>query len=113
MSFRVVQFEQIRADLNVLIVRHHRTRNWFWRTGAASLVAAALWIIIYIFASKNAGVKESLAIIVGAFLMWLLFLWAFMLLRKLNQLTAEVKKLEFQLLESMSVESLGKDDSTG
>ncbi|MCP4678267.1 MAG: LapA family protein [Deltaproteobacteria bacterium] len=113
MSFRVVQLEQIRADLNVLIARHHRTRNWFWRTGAASLVAAALWIIISIFASENRGVKESLAIIVGAFLMWLLFLWAFMLLRKLNRLTAEVKKLEIKLIERMSVESLGGDDSTG
>lgn len=108
----VVQLEQIRADLNVLIARHQRTRSWFWRTGAASLVAAGLWIVISIFASKNEGVKESLAIIIGAFLMWLLFLWAFMLLRKLNRLTVEVKKLEVQLIERMSVERFDKDDST-
>jgi Na+/melibiose symporter-like transporter len=97
MESRVTDMEKVRSDLAVLIARHKRTRAWFWRTGIASLVAAMLWIIIYKFASENAGVRETLAILVGAVLMWILFGWAFFLLRKLNAITAQVKKLEKKL----------------
>ncbi|MDJ0765125.1 MAG: LapA family protein [Myxococcota bacterium] len=91
--------EQLRSDLTKLINKHRRTRTWFWRTGTASLVSAGLWIVIYTIASKEAGVKETLAIIVGAILMWILFLWAFFLLRKLNRLTAQVRRMEKQLID--------------
>ncbi len=97
MSSEVQNLEKVRSDLATLISRHRRTRAWFWRTGISSLVAAGLWIIIYQFASDNAGVKETLAIILGAALMWILFGWAFFLLRKLNLLTQEVKGLERKL----------------
>jgi hypothetical protein len=51
------------------------------------------------------GVTESLAIIIGAFLMWILFLWSFFLMRKLNRLTDQVKKLEDQLLALLAANS--------
>jgi len=103
------EIEQLRSDLTVLVARHRRTRVWFWRTGIASLAAAGLWILIYSFASTNAGVKESLAIIIGAILMWLLFLWSFFLLRKLNRLTVEVKHIERRLIAGLSKEHLEMD----
>lgn len=104
MDNEVKEVEQLRSDLTVLVCRHRKTRRWFWRTGAASLTGAGLWILIYTFASENAGVKESLAIIVGAFLMWLLFLWAFLILRKLNRLTQEVREIEKKLIEQIAAE---------
>ncbi|MCP4603219.1 MAG: hypothetical protein GY847_22340 [Proteobacteria bacterium] len=112
MSSPVSQFEKLRSDLLVLVIRHRRTRTWFWRTGAASLAAAGLWIIIYTFAADKAGVKETLAIIVGAILMWLLFLWAFFLLRKLNRLTDEIRRIEKRLIEQLSAGSLSIEDDT-
>lgn len=95
---------QLRSDLKTLVERHRKARRWFWRTGAASLAASGLWILIYTFASEHAGVKESLAIIVGAFLMWLLFLWAFLILRKLNRLTAQVRIVEKRLITQLARE---------
>jgi hypothetical protein len=93
------QLEQLRTDLLTLVARHRRTKIWFWRTGAAALVAAGLWIILYIFGSEQAGVKEQLAIMIGAALMWLLFLWSFFLLRKLGHITIEVRKLEGKIID--------------
>jgi O-antigen/teichoic acid export membrane protein len=98
MPSRSTQQEQIQASLAALIQTHRTTRIWFWRTGAAALTAAFLWILIYLLAPDNMGVTESLAIIIGAFLMWILFLWSFLLMRKLNRLTDQVKKLEYRLL---------------
>ena len=93
--------EQLRLDLKVLINRHRRTRRWFWRTGSASLAGAALWIVMYFAGSDEAGVHEKLAIIVGAILMWILFLWAFLLFRKLSRITQEVKSVEKKLMDVM------------
>ncbi len=101
--------EQLRSNLTALIARHRRTRVWFWRTGIASLAAAGLWILIYSFASTNVGIKETLAIIIGAILMWLLFLWSFLLLRRLNRLTAEVKHIEKRLIVGLSTAHLDKE----
>ena len=117
MKRECMEVEQLRSELTVLVAHHRKTRLWFWRTGAASLSAAGLWILIYTFASDNAGVKESLAIIVGAFLMWLLFLWAFLVLRKLNRLTAQVRVLEKKLIHRLAEtdsqpEIIGRDPST-
>lgn len=94
--------EKLRAELEALILAHKRTRKWFWRTGTSSLVAAGLWILIYYFASDNVGVKETLAIIVGAILMWILFLWAFLLLRKLNRITDQVRRIENRLVQTLN-----------
>ena len=94
MSSNVNEFENIRTELQTLIARHRRTRAWFWRTGVSSLAAAGLWLIMYNYSPENASVKETMAIIVGAALMWILFSWAFFLLRKLNRLTAKIKTLE-------------------
>ncbi len=94
MSSNVNDFESIRTELQHLIIRHKRTRAWFWRTGISSLAAAGLWLIMYNYSPDHAGVKETLAVIVGAALMWILFSWAFFLLRKLNRLTAKIKDLE-------------------
>jgi len=110
MTIGANELERLRLELKTLVERHRRTRAWFWRTGISSLAAAGLWITIYIFASDNAGVKESLAIIIGAFLMWLLFLWAFFLLRKLNRLTGQVKTLEqrmIRLLQGSGLDEIG------
>ncbi|MCP4198455.1 MAG: LapA family protein [Proteobacteria bacterium] len=98
MVSRSTQLEQLQSNLALLIQTHRATRIWFWRTGAAALAAAFLWILIYLLAPDNMGVTESLAIIIGAFLMWILFLWSFFLMRKLNRLTDQVKNLEDQLL---------------
>jgi hypothetical protein len=106
MPSRSTQQEQIRSSLATLIQTHRTTRIWFWRTGAAALTAALLWILIYLLAPDNMGVTESLAIIIGAFLMWILFLWSFFLMRKLNRLTDKVKKLEDQLLALLAANSL-------
>ncbi len=110
MPIRVTPLEQLRIDLKKLVTRHRRTRAWFWRTGTASLAAAGLWIVLYSFASDNAGVKESLAIIIGAILMWSLFIWAFFLLRKLQRLTIEVRKIERQLIRAISSEVRGHEE---
>ena len=112
MTSQVAKLKKLRSELTILITRHRRTRTWFWRTGAASLTGAGLWILIYYFASNNAGVKETLAIIIGAFLMWILFLWAFLLLRKLNRLTQEVRKLESQLVDMLTQQGIRPDDET-
>jgi hypothetical protein len=98
MISRPTKQEQLRSDLATLIQSHRNTCIWFWRTGIAALAAAFLWILIYLLAPDNMGVTESLAIIIGAILMWILFLWAFFLMRKLNRLTDQVKDLEDQLL---------------
>jgi hypothetical protein len=97
MSSSAQEFERLRTELQVLVARHKRTRAWFWRTGISSLAAAALWLIMYNVSPEHAGVKETLAIIVGAALMWVLFSWAFFLLRKLNRLTVKIKGLEKKL----------------
>ena len=102
--------EQLRLDLKVLINRHRRTRRWFWRTGSASLAGAGLWIVMYMVTSEDAGVKEKLATLVGAILMWILFLWAFLLFRKLNRLTHEVRQIEKQLMAVMVSKEVGLDN---
>jgi hypothetical protein len=94
MSSATNEFEQTRLEMAKLIASHKRTRTWFWRTGISSLAAAGLWLIMYNSISENARVKETLAILIGAALMWILFLWAFLLLRKLNRLTWKIKGLE-------------------
>ncbi len=94
MSSNTNEFEKTRLEMAKLIATHRRTRTWFWRTGVSSLAAAGLWLIMYSAISEKARVKETLAILVGAALMWLLFLWAFLLLRKLNRLTQRIKGLE-------------------
>ena len=107
MPSSATKLEQIRSDLARLIQSHRTTRVWFWRTGIAALTAAFLWILIYLLAPNNKGVTESLAIIVGAFLMWILFLWSFFLMRKLNRLTDQVKDLEDQLLALLAANNQG------
>jgi hypothetical protein len=94
MSSNTNEFEQTRLEMAKLIASHRRTRTWFWRTGISSLAAAGLWLIMYSSISERARIKETLAILVGAALMWMLFLWAFLLLRKLNKLTLRIKGLE-------------------
>jgi hypothetical protein len=94
MSSSTNEFEKTRSEMASLIASHRRTRRWFWRTGLSSLAAAGLWLIMYSSISEKARIKETLAILVGAVLMWLLFLWAFLLLRKLNRLTVKIKGLE-------------------
>ena len=44
--------------------------------------------------------------------MWILFLWSFLLLRKLNRLTDEVRKIEGQLADMLSKQSIRTDDET-
>lgn len=112
MEFSISRLEKLRSDLTMLVTRHRRTRAWFWRTGKASLVAAGLWITIYYFASDKPGVKETLAIIIGAILMWILFVWAFLLFRKLSRLTEEVRKIESQLVDMLSREGARPDDES-
>ena len=94
MFSKTEEFEKIRKELSLLVVKHKKTRVWFWRTGISSLTAAGLWIVMYNVASEKANVKETLAIILGAALMWILFTWAFFLLRKLHVLTATIKQME-------------------
>ena len=94
MFSKTEEFEKIRKELSTLVAKHKKTRVWFWRTGVSSLAAAALWIVMYNVASEKANVKETLAIILGAALMWILFSWAFFLLRKLHILTAAIKQVE-------------------
>ena len=109
MSSSEQDFEKIRTELQILVARHKRTRAWFWRTGISSLAAAALWLIMYNVSSDQAGVKETLAIIVGAALMWVLFSWSFFLLRKLNRLTVEIKGLEKKMDVILNTEGVPGD----
>ena len=109
MSSNVNDFENIRTELQHLIIRHKRTRAWFWRTGISSLAAAGLWLIMYNYSPDNASVKETLAIIVGAALMWILFFWAFLLLNKLKRLTAKIKKLEKKIAVILSADVNASD----
>ena len=102
MAVPPTHLDHLRLKLMTLIHQHHRTRTWFWRTGIAALTAAGLWILIYILAGDNLGVRESMAIIVGAILMWILFLWSFFLMRKLQRITDEVKEIERQIRASMT-----------
>ena len=102
MSSNTNEFEQTRLEMARLIASHKRTRTWFWRTGISSLAAAGLWLIMYNSISENARIKETLAILVGAALMWMLFLWAFLLLRKLNRLTWKIKGLERKIVAILS-----------
>lgn len=92
-------YEKTRIELAKLIARHSRARAWFWRTGISSLVAAALWILMYNLASDTYAPKETLAVILGAALMWILFLWAFFLLRKINIITDDIRRLERKMDE--------------
>ncbi len=94
--------EQQRLGLKVLIHQHRKTKRWFWRTGMASLVGACLWLATYFFASGEADIIETLAITIGAFIMWVLFLWAFWLLKKLRTITSKVWKAEKQLRQAIS-----------
>ena len=73
------------------------------------MAGAALWIIIYIVASEDAGVKEQLAIMIAAVLMWILFLWAFLLFRKLSKLTQEVRRIEKKLVDVMVSDDGGSE----
>ena len=103
MTLPAEEYEQTRTELAGLIERHKRTRNWFRRTGIASLVAAGLWIVMYNLTSDAGTPRETLAVIVGAGLMWCLFTWAFFLLRKLNGITADIRRLERKLLQFAAI----------
>lgn len=92
-------YEKNRIELAKLIARHGRARMWFWRTGISSLIAAALWILMYNLAADNNTFKVTIAVILGAALMWILFIWAFFLLRKINIVTAEIRRLEQKMDE--------------
>ncbi len=105
------EIELIRSNISSLIEARKKARMWFWRTSISSLTAAGLWILIYVFASKNAGVKESLAIIVGAILMWVLFFWTSLLIIKLNRITAEIKRLERKFISLATAASEDSDAS--
>ena len=105
MTMRVEEYEQTRTELARLIGRHKRTRTWFRRTGISSLIAAGLWIIMYNLASDVNAPRETLAVILGAGLMWGLFTWAFFLLRKLNVITAEIRQLERKLVQFALISS--------
>lgn len=111
MFSKVDEFEKLRKDLSLLVAKHKKTRVWFWRTGISSLMAAVLWIIMYNVASEKATVKESLAIILGAALMWILFTWAFFLLRKLHVLTAAIKQMERQLDLLVARQDVNREDA--
>ncbi len=105
MSFDQLNYEKTRQELKNLIIRHKRTRAWFWRTGASSLVAAALWIIMYNALSDQYTLTETIAVILGATLMWLLFAWAFFLFKKLNLIIEDIRRLERKLEEFTSFSS--------
>ena len=92
-------YEKTRKELAKLIGRHRRARIWFRRTGISSLVAAALWIVMYNLAEDSITPRETLAVMLGAALMWILFIWAFFLLRKLNLITADIRRLERKMDE--------------
>ena len=68
------------------------------------MIAAFLWILMYLFAPDNMGVRDAIAIFVGAILMWVLFLWSFFLVRKLNRITRQVKDVEARLLRHLEAE---------
>jgi hypothetical protein len=109
MASELRNLEGLKKDLSFLIARHKRTRAWFWRTGISSLLAAVLWIIICNLASSPPEVKDTLAVTLGAVLMWTMFGWSFFLLRKLNRLTGEVKRLESRLTEFLISNSPSPD----
>ena len=99
MSTRREVFVMARTLMAILIHRDTRTRIWFRRTGISSLAAAAMWIVMYNLASDTLAPRETLAVILGAALMWILFTWAFFLLRKLNVITTDIRRLERKMLE--------------
>jgi len=92
--------ENSRNELTSLIEQFKRTKAWFWRTGIAFLVASVVWLTMYSFMPKNANIVQSLALVAFGILMWILFLWAFSVSRKLKVITIKVKKLE-EKLETM------------
>jgi len=104
------EIESTRQRLSELVVLHRRTRAWFWRTGLAALAGAAIWIAIYLFSSGSVSVKSSLATLLGAFLMWILFFWSFFLLRKLNRITEEVQRVQQALIRMLA--AAGRDSSS-
>jgi hypothetical protein len=104
-------YEKTRQEMLRLIGRHQKTRMWFRRTGSASLVAAVLWIIMYNAMSEQAAVKETLAVILGAGLMWILFIWAFFLHRKLSIITADIRILERKMAEFVHASAIPPEDA--
>ena len=96
-------YEKTRKELATLIGKHRRARAWFWRTGISSLIAAVLWIVMYNIAADSNAPKETLAVIGGAALMWILFIWAFFLLRKLNIITSDIRRLERRMDEFAAI----------
>ncbi len=111
MSTRREEYEKARTQMAHLIRRHTRTRIWFRRTGISSLAAAALWIVMYNFSSDTlVAPRETLAVILGAALMWILFTWAFFLLRKLNVITADIRRLERKMLQ-FAVDASGPSEN--
>ena len=99
MNSSLDDYESTRKELAKLIGRHKRARVWFRRTGISSLVAAGLWIIMYNLTTDSITPRETLAVMLGAALMWILFIWAFFLLRKLNLITADIRRLERKMVE--------------
>ena len=104
MASNTGEIERLKSDLTKLVTEQQKARIWFFRTGIASLIAAGLWILIYNFASERTGLqvsrlnKESLAIMLGAILMWILFIWAFFLQRKLSRIAAAAHTVEQKLV---------------
>lgn len=104
-------YEKTRQELARLIGQHQKTKVWFRRTGSSALAAAGLWIVMYNAMSDKIEVKETLAVILGAGLMWLLFIWAFFLHRKLNTITAGIRFLERKMDEFIDASAAAPEDT--
>ncbi|MDD5308777.1 MAG: hypothetical protein PHU25_15795 [Deltaproteobacteria bacterium] len=85
--------QTLQAELKTLVDVYRKTRVWFWRLGASSLAAAAAWILIWVKASRDVTPRSGLAIVFGSLLMWILFLWVGLVMRKLNRITTRMNDL--------------------
>ena len=98
MTLNSEEQQQIHARLIKLVQLHENTRLWYWRTGLASLFAAAICIVGFVLLPDQAEFWPTVAIIVVTMVMWSLFLVAFRLQRKLDRILTEVKQVEKLLL---------------
>ena len=97
MGNRDEEIQDIQRQLKDLLELHQRTKAWFWRTGTASLAAAAAWLFMWNKASNETDLRTGLAVAVAAVLMWFLFIWAFMLLRKMSRVARQALDLKQSL----------------
>jgi hypothetical protein len=94
--------QSLQAELKALIELYKRTKAWFWRVGASSLAAAAVWIFLWTRVARDTTQRGGLAIALGSVVMWILFLWSGLVMRKLNRITARMNALHETLQKMLT-----------